>query len=176
VPFPHPALTVDADEQLLQPEEAPAVESLGGSPDGTGLPGPEALAPAPASRRSGAAWAAGSTAPSGAPAGEAAPEAAPKAAEAEGESASADDELAAKMGSMDDRWWAGKPVMQPAQVEKEQAAGKLPQGPYLSGKDFNNLTDSQLYQIFTKGVADVPSAHPDETGGAPLLRERGAEM
>eukprot|EP00884_Botryococcus_braunii_P013397 jgi/Botrbrau1/22058/Bobra.0024s0068.2 len=162
LPFPHPALTADASDSF---PESTFLKMLRDVPPDGSAPG-AAPAPAPAPRKAGGAWAAAASAPKGAPAGQAAPEAVPKAA-VEGEASVDDDSeatLAATLDAAENQWWAGQRVMQPAQVEAERAAGKIPQGPYLSGKDFNNLTDKQLYQVFTKGVADVPSTHPGEVG------------
>lgn len=125
-----------------------------------------APAPAPLSRKSGV----GRTTAEKAQAGEAAPTVHMTAgsAKAEGESApSSKKAFAEDMDAITSQWWAGRRVMQPAQVEKEKEAGTAPEGNVLSASDLKGLSDDQLYQIFTNGVADTPSAQPGEMGEIP---------
>lgn len=125
-----------------------------------------APAPAPLSRKSGAARAAAERAQ----AGEAAPtfHIIERSAKAEGGSTPSNNKAFAEdMDAVTSQWWAGRRVMQPAQVEKAVRAGTVPEGPVLSATDLKGLNDEQLYQVFTNGVADTPSAQPGEMGESP---------
>lgn len=132
----------------------------------------------PKKQTMGGLWTEVANAPIGAPAGRSAPSyrdvtASVKAegGPAETEGGLGEGEFSEKLTAVGNQWWAGKRIMQPAQVDEGQSAGAIPTGSYLSGKDLKSLNDTQLYKVFEQGVADVPSAQPGEVGelALPLL-------
>eukprot|EP00884_Botryococcus_braunii_P015692 jgi/Botrbrau1/2806/Bobra.0125s0017.1 len=72
--------------------------------------------------------------------------------------------------------WAGQPIEHvKKQATDTKVPGELPIGTITSLEDLSDLTDDQLYQVFTMGVADIPGSLPGSAGnftfctGKPLV-------
>jgi hypothetical protein len=61
-------------------------------------------------------------------------------------------------------WWAGKSVEEArkALAEKKLQGASLAGSGVLDTEDLDLLSDDELYEVFTAGVADVPGRLPGE--------------